>query len=145
MRIVVQRVATARVVVDGAEIAAIGRGLLLLVGLAAGDGDAQVAWMARKIAGLRIFADAAGLMNADLRDVGGAVLAVPNFTLLADCRKGNRPSFGAALAPAAAAPMFLRFIDALAGHVGAVAAGRFGANMRVELVNDGPVTLVLDA
>ncbi len=140
-----QRVASARVVVDGVEIAAIERGFVLLVGFASGDGDAQVAWMARKIAGLRIFADAAGLMNADLRDVNGSVLAVPNFTLVGDCRKGKRPSFSDALPPVTAAPLFQRFVDELRAHTGGtVAAGRFGADMRVALVNDGPVTLVVD-
>jgi D-tyrosyl-tRNA(Tyr) deacylase len=144
MRVVVQRVARARVVVAGTAIAAIDRGLLLLVGLAHGDGEAEIDWMARKLAGLRIFEDAAGLMNAALGDVGGAVLAVPNFTLLGDCRKGRRPSFAGALAPDAAEPLFRRFIETLAAHVGPVVSGRFGATMEVELVNDGPVTLVID-
>jgi D-tyrosyl-tRNA(Tyr) deacylase len=145
MRVVVQRVAAARVMVAGESIAAIGHGLLLLVGLATGDGETQIEWMARKLAGLRIFADADGLMNAAVTEVGGAVLAVPNFTLLGDCRKGKRPSFAHALAPDVAQPLFQRFVDVLATRVGSVAAGRFGATMRVELVNDGPVTLVLDA
>ena len=144
MRVVVQRVARARVVVAGTVIAAIDRGLLLLVGVAPGDGEAEIDWMARKLAGLRIFEDAAGLMNAALADVGGAVLAVPNFTLLGDCRKGRRPSFAGALAPNAAEPLFRRFVEMLATYVGPVATGRFGATMEVELVNDGPVTLVID-
>jgi D-tyrosyl-tRNA(Tyr) deacylase len=145
MRVVVQRVAAARVLVAGEPIAAIGRGLLLLVGLAPGDGEREVDWMARKLAGLRIFPDAAGQMNAALAAVGGAVLAVPNFTLLADCRKGRRPSFTGALEPDAAEPLFARFVKILTAHVGAqVATGRFGATMQVELVNDGPVTLVVD-
>ncbi len=132
-------------VVDGETIAAIERGLVLLVGFGTMDRDAQITWMARKIAGLRIFADAAGLMNADVVAAGGGILAVPNFTLLADCRKGKRPSFADALAPDAASPLFDRFVAALAAHVGPVATGRFGADMRVELANDGPVTIVLDA
>jgi D-tyrosyl-tRNA(Tyr) deacylase len=144
MRVVVQRVAAARVVVAGEPIAAIGRGLLLLVGFATGDGEAEIAWMARKLSGLRIFADAAGLMNAALADVGGAVLAVPNFTLLGDCRKGKRPSFAGALTPEMAQPLFARFVEILRMHVGSVASGRFGAAMEVELVNDGPVTLVVE-
>ena len=145
MRVVVQRVGSARVLVAGEPIATIGRGLLLLVGFAPGDGERELAWMARKFAGLRIFPDAAGQMNAALADVGGAVLAVPNFTLLGDCRKGRRPSFDGALAPDAAQPLFARFVDVLTGHVaGPVAAGRFGATMQVELVNDGPVTLVIE-
>src|SRR6266404_1053415 len=145
MRVVVQRVTAARVLVAGESIAAIGRGLLLLVGLAPGDGERSVEWMARKVAGLRIFADAAGQMNAALADVGGAVLAVPNFTLLGDCRQGRRPSFDGALAPGAAEPLFARLVEMLTTHVAApVAAGRFGATMQVELVNDGPVTFIIE-
>jgi D-tyrosyl-tRNA(Tyr) deacylase len=144
MRVVVQRVTEAQVTVEGERIAAIGRGVLLLVAFAHGDTDAEIAWMARKLAGLRMFADAAGALNAALADVGGAVLAVPNFTLLGDCRKGKRPSFTAAVAPEAARPLFARFVEALATEVGSVASGRFGASMQVALVNDGPVTLVLD-
>jgi len=144
MRVVVQRVASARVTVDGEPVAAIGRGLLLLVGLAPGDDESTLTWMAHKVAGLRILADEAGRMNAALADVNGAVLAVPNFTLLADCRKGNRPSFTGALAPADAEPLFGRFAERLASCVPHVATGRFGAAMHVELVNDGPVTLVID-
>lgn len=145
MRVVVQRVARARVLVDDVTIAAIDRGLLVLVGLAPGDGDAEIDWMARKLAGLRIFEDAAGLMNAALTDVGGTVLAVPNFTLLGDCRKGRRPSFAGALAPELAEPLFRRFVEVLAAHVGPVPSGRFGATMKVELVNDGPVTIMIEA
>src|SRR5689334_3339968 len=118
MRVVVQRVSAASVVVAGEPIAAIGRGLLLLVGFAPADGDAELAWMARKLAGLRIFADATGQTNAALGDVAGSVLAVPNFTLLADCRKGRRPSFAGALAPDAGAPLFDRFVEQLRAHVG---------------------------
>ncbi len=145
MRVVVQRVARARVLVDARPIASIDRGLLLLVGFARGDGERESAWMARKVAALRIFEDDAGLMNAAVTDVGGAVLAVPNFTLLADCHRGRRPSFAEALAPAAAEALFGRFVEMLAAHLGMIAAGRFGATMAVELVNDGPVTLVLDS
>jgi D-aminoacyl-tRNA deacylase len=144
MRVVVQRVWEARVRVGGAVVGAIGRGALLLVGLATGDGEQQLAWMARKIVGLRIFPDASGMMNAALADVGGAILAVPQFTLLGDCRKGKRPSFAAAMAPAEAEPLFTRFVALLESHAGAVATGRFGATMAVELVNDGPVTLVIE-
>jgi D-tyrosyl-tRNA(Tyr) deacylase len=144
MRVVVQRVSAAAVTVDGESVAAIGRGVVLLVGLAARDGEAEVAWMARKIAGLRIFADAGGLMNAALVDVGGQALAVPQFTLLGDCRKGRRPSFDAAMAPAQAKPLFDRFVTLLAARTGPVATGRFGASMQVRLVNDGPVTFVIE-
>jgi D-tyrosyl-tRNA(Tyr) deacylase len=117
---------------------------LLLVGLAIGDGEPQVAWMASKIARLRIFDDARGLMNASLAEVGGQILAVPQFTLLADCRKGKRPSFSDALAPAESRPLFGRFVALLESEVGPVGTGCFGASMQVRLVNDGPVTLVLD-
>ncbi len=144
MRVVVQRVAAARVLVAGEPIAAIGRGMLVLVGFAAADTETQLAWMARKLAGLRMFPDAAGLMNAALTDVNGAVLAVPNFTLIADCRKGKRPSFSDALPPDAAEPFFCQFVELLSTHVGPVATGRFGAAMQVELANDGPVTFVID-
>ena len=144
MRVVVQRVAWAEVAVDGTRIARIDRGLLLLVGLARGDDEVAIAWMAHKIAGLRVFADAAGLTNADLAAVAGRVLAVPQFTLLADCRKGTRPSFGHAMEPAEAAPLFERFVALLAARVGPVETGLFGATMEVRLANDGPVTLVID-
>jgi len=144
MRVVVQRVSSAEVAVAGSVIARIERGLLLLVGLARGDGEAAVEWMARKIAGLRIFADAAGLMNADVTTIRGQVLAVPQFTLLADCRKGTRPSFTQAMDPETAAPLFNLFVDRLAAAVGTVETGRFGATMEVRLANDGPVTIVLD-
>jgi len=144
MRVVVQRVSEAAVTVDGEIIASIGRGLVLLVGLGTGDGEAEVTWMARKIAGLRVFADAAGLMNAELADVGGRVLAVPQFTLLGNCRKGRRPSFDDAMAPARAGALFDRFITLLAAWTGPVATGRFGASMQVRLVNDGPVTFVIE-
>ena len=144
MRVVAQRVSEAHVSVDGELIGAIGQGVLLLVGFARGDGEAQASWMATKVAGLRIFADAGGLMNAALADIGGAVLAVPQFTLLGDCRKGKRPSFDGALPPDEARPLFARFVDLLAAHVGPVATGRFGATMQVHLVNDGPVTLILE-
>ena len=117
----------------------------MLVGFAAADGEAQIRWMAQKVASLRIFADAQGLLNAALADVGGAVLAVPNFTLLGDCRKGKRPSFAGALAPSAAELLFAAFVAALTAEVGTVATGRFGADMQVRLANDGPVTLVIDA
>jgi D-tyrosyl-tRNA(Tyr) deacylase len=145
VRVVVQRVARAHVIVDGATVGAIERGLLLLVGFGHGDGEEECAWMARKIAGLRIFEDDAGLMNAAVHDVDGAVLAVPNFTLLADCRRGRRPSFAGALEPGAAEPLFHRFVAQLEIHLGPVATGRFGASMRVALENDGPVTLVIDS
>ena len=144
MRVVVQRVSEARVEVGTEVVAAIGPGLLLLVGLAVGDDRETLAWMARKVTSLRIFPDADGAMNLGLNDVGGELLAVSQFTLLGDCRKGKRPSFGDAMAPDEAAPRFDEFVTELEQHVGRVATGRFGAAMRVGLVNDGPVTLIVE-
>jgi D-tyrosyl-tRNA(Tyr) deacylase len=144
MRVVVQRVSEARVTVDGNVVGEIGHGVLVLAGFAVGDSEADAVWMARKIAGLRIFTDASGLMNASLADVRGRVLAVSQFTLLGDATKGRRPSFAQAMPPATAAPLFDRFLALLAEQVGPVATGRFGAHMEVRLVNDGPVTLILE-
>ena len=146
MRVVVQRVARAEVRTAEADPARIGKGFLLLVGLAAGDTDDQLSWMANKIAGLRLFEDDDGRMNRDLQDVGGACLAVSQFTLLGDARKGRRPSFIGAMDPDHAAPAFDRFVGMLADATGKpVPTGTFGAHMDVELVNDGPVTLILEA
>ena len=139
-----QRVASAHVTTAGTEVARIGLGLLVLVGLADGDGDPEIAWMAQKVAGLRVFSDLEGQMNLTLAEVGGSILAVSQFTLLGDCRKGRRPSFAHALAPDAAAPLFADFVARLAVATGPVATGRFGQVMQVHLVNDGPVTLVID-
>jgi len=144
VRVVLQRVSRAEVRVAGRETQGIGKGFLLLVGLEQGDGRGELEWMARKIAGLRIFPDAAGQMNLGLGDVGGACLVVSQFTLLADCRKGRRPSFVRAMAPDAAEPMFEAFADMLRSAGLPVRTGVFGAHMDVELVNDGPVTLILE-
>jgi D-tyrosyl-tRNA(Tyr) deacylase len=141
MRVVVQRVSQAQVLVVVGEI---GRGVVVLVGFATGDSDDDAAWMARKIAGLRIFDDRDGLMNAALADVGGRVLAVSQFTLLGDVGKGRRPSFAGAMPSEHAAPLFDRFVAFLAEQVGPVAIGVFGARMDVRLVNDGPVTLIIE-
>lgn len=144
MRAVVQRVSRARVEVGGEEVGAIERGVLVLVGVADGDTDADLEWLARKLTALRVFPDAEGKMNRSVADVGGAALLVSQFTLCADVGKGTRPSFGRAMEPALAQAMF----DALVRRVGEavpVATGRFGANMQVELTNDGPVTLWLDS
>ena len=145
MRVVVQRVDGAHVDVAGERVGAIGRGLLLLVGLGHDDGEKDLVWMADKVAGLRIFRDAEEKMNLSVTDVGGGILAVSQFTLLGDCRKGKRPSFVAAARPETAEPLFDRFVSMLRDRVGEVATGRFGADMRVELVNDGPVTLVIES
>lgn len=139
MRAVVQRVSRAAVRVDGAVVGEIGPGLCVLLGVAPGDGPAQVAWMADKLEGLRIFADDAGKMNLSVRDVGGGVLVVSQFTLYGDVAKGRRPSFIGAAHPSVAEPLYL----ALADRLGAP-RGVFGAHMDVELVNDGPVTLILE-
>lgn len=144
MRVVLQRVLEARVTSSGDVVARIDRGYLLLVGFGRRDGNAEIAWMAQKVAQLRIFADADGQMNRSLTDAGGRILAVPQFTLLADCRKGRRPSFANAMPPVDAEPLFQNFVALLRARVGPVATGLFGADMRVHLINDGPVTLVLD-
>ncbi len=144
MRVVLQRVAEASVTVEGRVAGSIGHGLLLLVAFTAGDGDAQVDWMAEKIAGLRVFLDEEGRMNRGLADVQGAVLVVSQFTLYGDTRKGRRPSFIHAAPTEVAEPLYNRFVEALGTHDLPVATGEFGAMMQVSLVNDGPVTLILE-
>ena len=145
MRAVVQRVRSARVLVDGEPVGAIGRGVLAYVGVAEGDTEAEAAWLADKIAGLRIFASRERPIDRSLLDVQGAALVVSQFTLLADTRRGRRPSFTGAAAPEVAEPL----VDAVAGALRErgveVATGRFGAMMQVESTNDGPVTIVLDS
>lgn len=146
MRVLVQRVATAEVTVAGRASGAIGPGLLLLVGITHSDDEATLKRMADKLVKLRIFADEAGLMNRSVLDVGGDVLAVSQFTLYADARKGNRPSYTEAARPEVASPLFDRFVAALAQRLGKpVATGVFGADMKVQLLNDGPVTIWLDS
>lgn len=146
MRAVLQRVASASVSVDGAVIGAIGPGLLILLGVASGDTAEDGAWLVQKIAALRIFGDAEGKMNLALADTGGGALVVSQFTLIASTRKGTRPSFNDAARPEAAVPLYEDFVRGLETRLGRpVATGRFGAAMAVSLVNDGPVTLVLDS
>lgn len=146
MRVVAQRVSEAEVTVDGASVGRIGRGLLLLVGLGVDDGLEQVRWMAGKVAGLRVFDDETGAPSrSSVVEAGGAILMVSQFTLLADCRKGRRPSYDGAMAAASASNLFERFVGELRTLVSEVATGRFGADMRVRLVNDGPFTLVIDS
>ena len=141
---VIQRVASARVTADGKRLGEIGRGLLILAGVQEGDTPAHAAAFAEKCAALRIFPDESGRMNRSVRDVGDGVLAVPNFTLCADCRRGTRPSFSGARRPDEAAALYAEFVRRLeACAVRQVETGRFGADMRVALENDGPVTLVL--
>ena len=145
MRIVLQRVKEASVTVEGDRISAIGPGLLLLVGVARGDGEPEAEWLAEKIAGLRIVGDEEGKMNRSVKDTDGAVLAVSQFTLLADTRKGRRPSFVEAAPPDEATRLFDYFCERLrTAGVTRVEKGRFGAMMDVALVNDGPVTIVLE-
>lgn len=146
MRVVLQRVSSARVTVDGRVTGEIGRGLLLLQGVAPGDTAVDGEWLAQKIANLRIFPDDAGLMNRSLTDAGGGILLVSQFTLLASTRKGTRPSFNGAAKPDHARALYELFQRQLAAAIGApVATGEFGAMMQVALVNDGPVTLLLDS
>ncbi len=143
MKLVIQRVSRASVAC-GAHFKAIGRGLLVLFGAEEGDRTADAVLLARKTAGLRIFPDENGKMNLSLADIGGEVLVVPNFSLAADCRKGNRPSFIKAGDPAAAAGYFEEYLQLLAGYGLPVKGGVFGGDMQVELVNDGPITIIMD-
>ena len=145
MRIVLQRVKNASVTVSGERVAEIGAGLLLLVGVARDDGEGEAGWLAEKVVGLRIFNDESGKMNLSVGDVGGEILAVSQFTLLADTRKGKRPSFVRAAPPEEAEPLFDYFCERLRETgIDPVKTGSFGAMMDVELVNDGPVTIVLE-
>ncbi len=144
MRALIQRVSQASVHVEGNEVASIGLGFLVLLGVAGEDGEAEAAWLARKIAGLRLFEDDAGKMNLGLGEVGGSVLAVSQFTLYGDARKGRRPSFTRAAPPMEAQALYDRFCTILAGEGVPVEKGVFQAHMEVSLVNDGPVTLWLE-
>ena len=145
MKALLQRVASAEVLVEGAPVAAIGPGLLVLLGVEAGDQADDARRLAGKSARLRIFEDEAGRMNRAVGEAGGAVLVVSQFTLVADLRRGNRPSFGRAAPPEAALPLWELFCGELEAAGLAVARGRFGARMAVRLVNDGPVTIWLDS
>ena len=145
MRVVVQRVKEAWVRVDQEEVARIGMGLLILVGVAAGDGPDDVAYLAKKLTHLRVFAGEGRLMHLSLLDLQAEVLLVSQFTLLGDCRKGRRPSFDAAAAPETAEQLYGELVAALGGYGLRVATGRFRQMMEVGLINDGPVTLLLDS
>jgi len=144
VRAVVQRVSKASVVVEGSDVGRIGPGLLALVGVADDDGDGDARALAEKIVGLRVFEDDEGKMNLDLAAVNGALLAVSQFTLLGDVRKGRRPSFGHAMAPEPARRLFEEFVAACRAKGVVVETGRFQASMQVELVNEGPVTILID-
>jgi len=144
MRLIIQRVRQATVTVENEQVAAIGPGYLILVGVTHDDDAARADWLARKVAGLRLFEDAQGLTNLSLADVGGEALAVSQFTLYANARKGRRPSFVAAARPEIALPLFERFVASLRQQDVRVQTGVFGAHMQVALINDGPVTLILE-
>ena len=145
MRAVVQRVSRASVIVDGEVVGAIGTGFVVLLGVTHDDTDADAAYLAEKVVGLRVFEDDAGKMNLALADVQGQCLVVSQFTLYGDCRKGRRPSFVAAAGPEHAETLYERFVELLRQQNIGVATGRFRAHMDVELVNEGPVTLLLDS
>lgn len=144
MRVVLQRVSSARVTVDDQELGAIGQGYMLLVAIQDADTEAELDYLVRKITGLRVFEDEAGKMNSSIQDVGGSILSISQFTLYADTRRGNRPSFTDAGAPAYAEKMYDQFNTKLAATGLTVATGEFGADMKVSLVNDGPVTIIFD-
>lgn len=145
MRSIVQRVSRASVSVGGSQVSSIGKGFLVLTGVFGYDNESDLEWMAKRIAQLRVFADAEGKMNVALQEAGGEVLLVSQFTLCANIKKGNRPSFIEAMEPSAAEEVVKRLCEALKGYGLNVQAGVFGAMMDVELVNDGPVTIVLDS
>ena len=145
MRAVLQRVSRARVRVGEETVGEIGPGLLVLLAVAPTDTPEQARWLADKVVGLRIFADADDKMNRSLLDAGGAALVVSQFTLYGDCRKGRRPSFIGAAPPETAIPLYEAFVEAVRALGVPVATGRFGAMMDVELINDGPVTLIVDS
>jgi D-tyrosyl-tRNA(Tyr) deacylase len=145
MRACIQRVSRAHVTVAGEVVGRIGQGLLVLLGVAEGDTEADARWLAAKISGLRVFEDSQGKMNLDLAETGGAMLVVSQFTLLGDCRKGRRPSFDSAAGPELAEHLYNFFVQAVADEGIQVATGRFRQHMEVELINDGPVTLIVES
>ncbi|MCA9966358.1 MAG: D-tyrosyl-tRNA(Tyr) deacylase [Anaerolineales bacterium] len=144
MKALLQRVSTASVTVSGEVVGEIGRGFAILLGVTHSDGEAEAAWLAQKVAGIRLFEDSQGKMNLGLADVGGEVLVVSQFTLYGDARKGKRPSFIDAARPEQAEPLVDYFVEQLRVQGLRVATGRFGANMLVQIHNDGPVTLMLE-
>jgi D-tyrosyl-tRNA(Tyr) deacylase len=144
MRVVLQRVGHARVTVEGRVTGAIGPGLLLLVGFREGDDEEALRWMAGRVVGLRVFADEEGKMNRSVEEIGGELLVVSQFTLYGDARRGRRPSFVEAARPELAVPLYESFVEILRATGRVVQTGEFGAMMKVELLNDGPVTLVLE-
>lgn len=146
MRLVIQRCLQASVTIEGECVSSIGKGLLVLVGIEQGDTQADVDWLVGKTAGMRIFDDAAGVMNLSVQDVSGEVIAVSQFTLTASTRKGNRPSYIRAAGHELAVPLYEAYCDKLSAALGKnIGRGRFGADMKVALINDGPVTIVIDS
>jgi D-tyrosyl-tRNA(Tyr) deacylase len=145
VRAVVQRVRDAKVLVGGAAAGSVDRGLLVYLGVAVDDGEADAAWMAEKVAELRIFEDEAGIMNRSAREEGAGALVVSQFTLLADARKGRRPSYSDAAPPETARPLYESFVGLLRGRLVSVETGVFQAEMQVAYTNDGPVTILLDS
>ena len=145
MRAVIQRVSSASVSIGGAVRSAIGKGLMVLLGIGHEDGQDDIDWLVKKIAGLRIFPDDAGVMNLSVADVGGEVLVVSQFTLMASTKKGNRPSYIGAAGHEKAIPLYEQFCRSMSSAIGRpVGTGEFGADMQVSLINDGPVTLCID-
>ena len=145
MRVVIQRVSSASVQIDGSIYSSIGMGLLVLVGIEEADTREDISWLAGKIVQLRIFNDEKGVMNVDIKSAGGDVLVVSQFTLHAMTKKGNRPSYIRAARPETAIPMYEKFVQSVENELGkSVATGSFGADMKVSLVNDGPVTIIID-
>lgn len=146
MKVVIQRVSKASVTIDNKKVASIGWGLLILLGIVNEDGEEDIQWLTRKISNLRIFEDADGVMNRSLLDVGGDALVVSQFTLHAATKKGNRPSYIKAAKPDVAIPLYDSFVVNLEGLLGKnIQTGQFGADMKVELLNDGPVTIIIDS
>ncbi|MBM3498555.1 MAG: D-tyrosyl-tRNA(Tyr) deacylase [Armatimonadetes bacterium] len=144
MRVVVQRVSRAALTTNGEPVGSLETGLVVLAGFCDADGPAELEWMAGKLLGLRVFPDEAGNLNRSLEEIGGGLIVVPNFTLYGDCRKGRRPSFTDAAQPERALPLYEQFVARLRESGRPLVSGTFGAHMHVELVNDGPVTLILD-
>ena len=146
MKAVIQRVANASVIIDGNLKSSIGQGLLVLLGVGEDDGQEDIAWLVRKISAMRIFDDTDGVMNLSVMDIGGEVLVVSQFTLMADCRRGNRPSYIKAARHEISIPLYEEFCRCMSDAIGKpVGTGEFGAYMKVDLLNDGPVTIILDS
>lgn len=145
MRAVIQRVSRGSVLIEDQETRSIGQGLVVLIGIHPDDTIREIEWMSEKIIHLRIFEDEEGKMNRSLQDIGGEMLIVSQFTLYGDCRKGRRPGYSAAAPPSIAEPVYLQFVERVRSQGTTVETGTFRASMKVELVNDGPVTLLLDS